>query len=169
MTTPQDGYGVDSTSPPNPATPPTPPTPPNPPAPNKGSTSSLESFLHGLFLLLVILAFFGFLVWMDIRSESEVVSRQPIGRFLRMSGPGGLAGDVVIETELGSYLLYGSPAIAKGTPLILEVRATGAHFICDQARSLCVATSSKKFKASDVQPASNAPSSTPSPAQGQTP
>ena len=167
MTTAQDGYGVDLTSPHNPATPPTTSTPPNPPAPNKGSTSSLESFLHGLFLLLVILAFFGFLVWMNIRSESEVVSRQSIGRFLRMSGPGGLAGDVVIETELGSYVLHGSPAIAKGTGLLLEVRESGAHYICDELRTLCVATSSKKFKVSDVQPASNAP--TPSPAQGQTP
>ena len=166
MTTAQDGYGVDSTSSINP---PTPPTPPNPPAQNKGSTSSLESFLHGLFLLLVILAFFGFLVWMNIRSESEVVSRQSIGRFVRMSGPGGLAGDVVIETEQGSYVLRGTPAVVKGTRLLLEVRASGVHYICDESRSLCVATSSKKFKASDVQPASSAPSSTPSPAQGQTP
>ena len=169
MTTPQDGYGVDSTRSPNSATPPTPSTPPKSPAPNKGSTSSLESILHGLFLLLVILAFFGFLVWMNIRLELEVESRQSIGRFVRMTGPGGLAGDVVIETELGSYLLHGAPAIAKGTPLILEVRASGAYFICDQARSLCVATSPKKFKASDAQPASSAPSSTPSPAQGPTP
>ena len=170
MTTPQDAYGVDSTSPPNPTTTPispTSPTLPNPPAPNKGSTSSLECFLHGLFLLLVVLAFFGFLVWMDIRFESEVVSRQSIGRFVRMSGAGGLFSDVVIETETGFYVLHGTPAIAKGTGLLLEVRESGAHYICDESRNLCLRTSSKKFKANEVEHAPNA--ATPSPPQGQRP
>ena len=176
MTTPQDGYGVDSTSPPNPTTTPTPSTPSTPPkspAPNKGSTSSLECFLHGLFLLLLILAFFGFLVWMDIRFESEVVSRQSIGRFVRMSGAGGLFSDVVIETETGFYVLHGTPAIAKGAGLLLEVRESGAHYICDESRNLCLRTSSKIFKANDVEHAPNAanpnPSPSPSPLKGQRP
>lgn len=132
-------------------------TQPNPSTRKKNSTSSLERFLHRLFLLLVILAGLGFWVWLEIRLASEVVSRQPIGRFLRMSGPGGLAGDVVIETEQGLYLLHGAPAITKGTLLISEVRATGAHFICDEARSLCLRTSSKKFTAGNALPIPNAP------------
>lgn len=156
MTTPNDGYSMVLTSP---------QSPPNPPVSKKGSTNSIERFLHRLFLLLVLLAALGFVVWIDGRLSSEVVSRQPIGEFLRMSGPGGLAGDVVIETEQGSYLLHGSPAIAKGTPLILEVRATGAHFICDESRSMCLKTSSKKFKGDALQPTPIAPT----PDQGQTP
>ena len=136
---------------------PAPLTQPNPSTRKMNTTSSLERFLHRLFFLLVILAGLGFWVWLEIRLASEVVSRQSIGRFLRMSGPGGLAGDVVIETEQGLYLLHGAPAITKGTPLILEVRATGAHFICDEARSLCLRTSSKKFKAGIALPIPNAP------------
>ena len=129
----------------------------NPSTPKKNSTSSSERFLHRLFLLLIILAGLGFWVWLEIRLASEVVSRQSIGRFERMSGPGGLAGDVVIETEQGLYLMHGAPAISKGTLLILEVRATGAHFICDEARSLCLRTSSKKFTAGNALPIPNAP------------
>lgn len=155
MKTPQDNDAA--ANPKNRLNQPAPLTQPNPSTPKKNSIGSSERFLHSLFLLLVILAGLGFWVWLEIRLASEVVSRQPIGRFLRMSGPGGLAGDVVIETEKGLYLLHGTPAIAKGTLLILEVRATGAHFICDEARSLCLRTSSKKFKANDVHPASSAP------------
>jgi len=136
---------------------PAPLTQPNPSTRKMNSTSSLERFLHRLFLLLVILAGLGFWVWLEIRLASEVVSRQSIGRFERMSGPGGLAGDVVIETEQGLYLLHGAPAITKGTLLILEVRATGAHFIRDEARSLCLRTSSKKFTAGNALPIPNAP------------
>ena len=123
----------------------------------KNTTGSLERFLHRMFLLFVLLAGLGFAVWLQIRSTSEVISSQSIGRFERMSGPGGLAGDVVIETEQGLYLLHGAPAITKGTLLILEVRATGAHFICDEARSLCLRTSSKKFTAGNALPIPNAP------------
>ena len=155
MKTPQDNEAA--VDPNNRLNLPAPLTQPNSSTRKKNSTSSLERFLHRLFLLLVILAGLGFCVWLEIRLASEVVSRQSIGRFERMSGPGGLAGDVVIETEQGLYLLHGAPAITKGTLLILEVRATGAHFICDEARSLCLRTSSKKFTAGNALPIPNAP------------
>lgn len=155
MTTPNDAYSMVLT------------TLQSPPAPNKSGTGSLERFLHRLFLLLVLLAVFGFVVWIGGRFSSEVVSSQSIGKFLRMSGPGGLSGDVVIETEQGSYVLRGTPAVAKGTRLIMEVRASGAHYICDESRSLCIQTSSKKFKANGAQQAPNA--ANPSPPQGQKP
>ena len=112
-------------------------------------TSWTERFLHGLFLLMVALAVLGILVWLDIDMHTQVVSRQPIGHFQRMSGPGGLLGSVVIETETGSYPLWGTPVIAKGTPLVLEVRASGYHYICDESRGLCVQTTAKEFKASN--------------------
>ena len=146
MTTPNDAYSMVLTSQQSPR------------APNKSSTGSLERFLHRLFLLLVLLAAFGSVVWIDGRFSSEVVSSQSIGHFLRMSGPGGLAGDVVIETQQGSYVLRGTPAVAKGTRLLMQVRASGAHYICDESRSLCIRTSSQKFKANDAQLAPNATS-----------
>lgn len=160
MTKPNDGYSMMTTSSQGPL---------NPPVRNKNTTGSLERFLHQMFLLFVLLAALGFVVWLQIRSTSEVISSQSIGRFEDMSGPGGLAGDVVIQTEKGSYLLHGSPAIAKGTLLILEERASGAHLICDQARNLCLRTSTKKFKANNVQPVPNGLTPYPNPAKGQTP
>lgn len=161
MKPPQDSYALVSTSLLDP------PRLPIPPTPLKGSTSAFERFLHGLFLLLVILAGSGFLVWLEARLMAEVVSRQSIGRFVRMSGAGGLVSAVVIETERGSYVLYGTPAIVKGTLLFLEVRATGTHYICDESRSLCLETSPKNFKANDVQLSPIPP--TPTSAQGPTP
>jgi hypothetical protein len=114
--------------------------------PSRQHTTGLERLLHGLFLLLVMLAVLGIFVWFDIRLHKDVVSRQPIGQFQRMSGPGGLLGDVVIETETGSYLLRGTPAISKGTPLVLEVRASGYRCISDVPRTLCIETTHKEFK-----------------------
>lgn len=112
-------------------------------------TSWTERFLHALFVLLVALAVLGFLVWLDLDTHSKVVSRKPIGHFQRMSGPGGLPNRVVIETETGSYPLFGSPVITKGTRLVLEVRASGYHYVCDETRSLCVQTSAEEFKSSN--------------------
>jgi hypothetical protein len=82
--------------------------------PSRQHTTGLERLLHGLFLLLVMLAVLGIFVWFDIRLHKDVVSRQPIGQFQRMSGPGGLLGDVVIETEKGHRWCWrsGPPAIA---------------------------------------------------------
>ena len=129
-------------------------------------TGGLERFLHGLFLSLLGLAVLVILVWFDIRFISEVVSRQPIGGFKRMSGPGGLLGRVVIETDKGSYPLQGMPSIPKGTPLVLEVRATGAQFICDESRSLCIQTVRDQFKNTDMD---STPKESAIPPQGHTP
>lgn len=112
-------------------------------------TSWTERFLHGLFLLFLALAVLGILVWLYLDTHSKVISRQSIGHFQRMSGPGGLQNRVVIETETGSYPLMGSPVIAKSTPLSLEVRASGYRYICDETRSLCVQTTADEFKASN--------------------
>lgn len=114
----------------------------------KHHTSWLERFLHLVFLLLLALAVLGSLVWLDHRLHTEVVLRQPIGQFQRMSGPGGLQGNVVIETDTGSYPLRGTPAIAKGTLLVMEARASGYRYICDAPRSLCIETTGKEFKSS---------------------
>ena len=118
--------------------------------PANPATSWLERFLHTLFLLMMALAVLGVLVWLDVRVHSEVASYRPIGHFIRMSGPGGLQGRVVIETDMGSYPLRHVAVIARGTPLLLEVRASGDHYICDVTRSLCIETTRDQFKAADT-------------------
>ena len=123
--------------------------PEEPSRPAEQHTSWLERFLHGLFLLFVALAVLCILVWLDLNMYSEVVSRRPIGHFQRMSAPGGLMGHVVIETDTGSYPLRGTPVIARGTLLVLELRASGYRYICDEPRSLCMRTTAKEFKASN--------------------
>ena len=136
--------------------PPTPPSQPDPleePAtPAEHHTSYTERFLHGLCLLVVVLTVLIILVWLDLDMYSKVVSSRPIGHFLRMSGPGGLLRDVVIETETGFYPLWGAPVITQGTPLVLEVRETGFRYICDEPRSLCVETTAKEFKTATKPP-----------------
>lgn len=104
-------------------------------------------FFEYLFIVVSVALFVTFVVWIVDRRESEVVICQPIGRFVSMSGPGGLSNGVVIETEVGSYpLLRDAPVISKGTALVLEVRASGNRYICDTPRSLCVLTTDKEFK-----------------------
>ena len=77
--------------------------------------------------------------------NSKVVATQPIGTLLRMSAPGGFGAHVVIETEQGFYPLIGSASIAKGTPLVLELRGSGKRYVCDTGRSLCLETTAEHF------------------------
>ena len=65
--------------------------------------------------------------------NDEVVSTRPIGNFIRMSGPGGLQDRVVIETDIGSFPMREAAAITKGTPLVVQVRASGKRYICSGA------------------------------------
>ena len=97
-------------------------------------------------MLLSIVSFFTFVYWFIDSRDSQVVSSQAIGGFISMSGPGGLQNQVVIETEQGSYPIFGAPAISKGTHLVLEVRQSGQRYICDVTRDLCVKTTSSEFK-----------------------
>ena len=66
-------------------------------------------------------------------TNDEVISTRPIGNFVRMSGPGGFQGRVVIETDRGSYPMRFAAAAAKGTPLVVELRASGKRYICSAA------------------------------------
>lgn len=65
-----------------------------------------------------------------------------------MSGPGGLQGRVVIETDTGSYPLLSAPVISKGTSLVFELRGTGQRLVCDLPHTLCIKTISDEFKQS---------------------
>ncbi len=119
-----------------------------PPPPGSGKeVSGVFKFFEKLFIVVSVAPFVAFVVWIFDSRESEVAISQPIGRFISMSGPGGLSNGVVIETEVGSYpLLRDAPVISKGTALVLEERVSGKRYICDAPKSLCVLTTDKEFK-----------------------
>jgi len=122
----------------------------NPPPP-PGSHQKVDGptkFFQYLFMLLSIFSFFTFVYWFSNSRESQVVSTQPIGQFISMSGPGGLQNQVVIETEQGSYPIIDAPAIRKGTNLVLEERQSGQRYICDVTRDLCIKTTATEFRRS---------------------
>jgi len=122
----------------------------NPPPP-PGSHQKVDGqtkFFQYLFMLLSIVSFFTFVYWFINSRESQVVSSRPIGRFITMSGPGGLQDKVVIETDQGSYPIIHAPAISKGTLLVLEERQSGQRYVCDVPRDLCIKTTSIEFKQS---------------------
>ena len=107
---------------------------------------AVEKALMVFFALLLVLpalwsSRFLYRAW----TTDEVVSTRSIGNFVSMSGPGGLRGAVVIDTDLGSFPLHSAAAIAKGTPLILELRDSGKRFICDTRKTLCLKTDGPDF------------------------
>ena len=116
--------------------------------PNLRKTSSdpVEKALMVFFALLLVLpalwsSRFLYVAW----TTDEVVSTRSIGNFISMSGPGGLRGAVVIETDVGSFPLHSAAAISKGTPLMLELRDSGQRFICDIRKTLCLKTDGPDF------------------------
>jgi hypothetical protein len=110
------------------------------------SPDQLERFLKVVFFFVFTIPFFAFIAWyFGLFRESEVLVSKPIGRFMSMSGPGGLGNRVVIQTDLGSYPLLEAPVIAKGTPLVLELRGNDQRFVCDVPRKLCIKTSADEF------------------------
>ena len=96
-------------------------------------------------LLLVLPALWSSRLIYAAWTTDEVVSTRSIGNFVSMSGPGGLRGAVVIDTDLGSFPLHSAAAIAKGTPLILELRDSGQRYICDARKTLCLKSDGPDF------------------------
>lgn len=122
----------------------------NPPPP-PGSLQKVGGwikFFQNLFILVTVVSLFTFGYWFVNTRESQVVSSQPIGKFISMSGPGGLQNQVVIETDQGSYPIINAPAISKGTTLVLEVRQSGQRYVCDVTRDLCIKTAAAEFRRS---------------------
>ena len=130
------------------------------PAPSPGNHQNVGWVLkifQRLFILVSIASFFTFVIWFVGGQKSTVVSSQSIGRFVSMTGPGGLQNTVVIETDQGSYPISDAPAITKGTPLVLEARLSGQRYICDVTRDLCIKTTASEFKR--ARPAPTSPTS----------
>jgi len=109
--------------------------------------AATNSVIRGLLLVLVILALTAaYLVWLHWQT-GQVEASRPIGRLVGMSGRGGWAWPLVIETEEGFFPLGEAVAIPKGTPLMLEDRASGKRFICDLRRTVCAQTSFESMSA----------------------
>jgi len=100
-------------------------------------SKAINALLFMLALCLFIAGYFIWLYWQSGRVESS----RPVGHLIGMSGPGGRAWPLVIETEQGFFPLGKAVAIPKGTPLMIEDRASGDRFICDLKRTVCVRTS----------------------------
>ena len=119
---------------------------PPPPPDTDQDVGGFVKFLQYLFIAAMVVTPITFVTWIIDSRESEVTSSQSIGRFISMSGPGGIPRGVVIETDMGSYPLIGTPVISKGTPLVLEHRLSDKRYVCDVPRSLCVPTTAEQFK-----------------------
>ncbi len=132
------------------------PKTPSAPTDEDNASDPLEQVLMLFFSLLGGAPFILTLLWAGgYWRQSEVISSSPIGHFIRMSGPGGFPGGVVIETDTGSYPLLKPPVISRGTALVLELRGNGQRFVCDLTRTLCIKTTLDEFKQS-AQPLNSA-------------
>lgn len=70
---------------------------------------------------------------------TQVESSTPIGKVVNVTGGGGWAVKLVVQTDTGFYPLKGSVAIERGTPLHLERRRNGDTFVCAEDHG-CVET-----------------------------
>ena len=119
---------------------------PPPPPGSHHEVGAVTKFFQQAFIFVSVVSLASFVIWLIDSRDSQVVSSKQIGSFVRMSGPGGFQGGVVIETELGSYPLITTAVISKGTPLVLEERASGDRLICDVPHSRCIKTTYREFK-----------------------
>ena len=123
------------------------PHPENEPSGNDRLEAATKSVIRALLLLLALIPLTAaYLIWLHWQT-GQVEASRPIGRLLGMSGQGGWAWPLVIETEEGFFPLGEAVAIPKGTPLVLEDRASGKRFICDLRRTVCVQTSFESIPA----------------------
>jgi hypothetical protein len=113
----------------------------------------IRAGLLTLALMVITAAYFIWLHW----QTGQVEASRPIGRLLGMSGQGGWSWPLVIETEEGFFPLGEAVAIPKGTPLVLEDRASGKRFICDLTRTVCVQTSFESMPGSAAMPSQEIP------------
>lgn len=95
---------------------------------------ALEWVLAGsAFVLVSYMALSAFL-------GAQVEATVAIGKVVNVTGGGGLAVKLVVQTETGFYPLKASVVIERDTPLFLEKRKNGDVYVCGPDRG-CVSTS----------------------------
>ena len=118
--------------------------------PPAAQADGLEPFLKFFFFVLFGVPVIAFTLWqLGPGHRGLLASSRPIGAFIQMSGPGGLQDRVVIETSTGSYPLRHTAVIDKGTPLVLDLHGSGARYVCDVPRTLCIETTEAEFSLAD--------------------
>lgn len=132
------------TNPTNPATGPGLDKERSPDTPSHALYDRLANWTLILGFIVFPLAVAGLVSWDEVRS-GQVESVEPIGALVNMSSTGGWERQVVVETERGFYPLESAVTLAKGTPLALDTRRSGRRYVCDVARTLCVATTRLGF------------------------
>lgn len=105
--------------------------------------ATLDRILAGVAFLIVgyvaVSAFLG----------SQVEASANIGRVVNVTGGGGLAVKLLVQTESGFYPLKASVVIENGTPLILEKRVNGDVYVCAPNRG-CVQTAHSAWAPSRI-------------------
>lgn len=95
--------------------------------------ATLDRTLAGVAFLLV-----GY-VAVSALLGAQVEASVSIGKVVNVTGGGGLAVKLLVQTESGFYPLKTSVVIESGTPLILEKRLNGDVYVCGPNRG-CVQT-----------------------------
>lgn len=77
----------------------------------------------------------------DFYQGHQVISAQQIGTVQSVQANGGFNASMLIEVNDVYYPLIDTMAIKRGSPMILEKRANGAWFLCDEQHGACSRTS----------------------------
>ncbi len=91
----------------------------------------------GKVLLAVIAGLLVYAGW-DAYQGRQVVQTQALGPVVKVTGAGGLARGLLVETPRGFFPVLGAAAFERGTELVLEVRGNGDRYVCDVPRRGCV-------------------------------
>lgn len=106
-----------------------------------------QDWLLILGVLVLPVAVAAWAAWDNLKTR-EVVSSTPIGRLVELHpAPQGLHTFWVIETDQGFFPIESTITMAKGTALMLDLRASKRRYVCDAARTLCVLTRPLGFSA----------------------
>lgn len=98
----------------------------------------------GKVLLAVIAGLLVYAGW-DAYHGRQVVQTQALGPVVKVTGAGGLARGLLVETARGYFPVLGAAAFERGTELVLEVRGNGDRYVCDVPRTGCVKSSRAAF------------------------
>jgi len=101
--------------------------------------SAIDGILAGCVFLLVCYVIVSAVLGTLVEASAH------IGKVVNVTGGGGLAVKLLVQTESGFYPLKRSVVIEPGTPLILERRQNGDVYVCGPNHD-CVETAQSSWK-----------------------